>query len=109
MFITSAGRSGTIGRNTTPLTSAKIAELTPMPSAKVIIARAVNPGDLRSCRSANRKSFMFVSLCCQSRSGCQPILHDLAVKQMNGALSVSDDSLVVRHHAHRCASAVQLF
>jgi hypothetical protein len=47
-----------MGRNTTPLTSAKIAELTPMPKAKVTIATKVNPGDLQSCRTANRKSFI---------------------------------------------------
>src|SRR4029434_649974 len=109
MFTTSAGRSGTIGRNTAPLTSAKIAELTPMPSAKVIIAREVNPGDLQSCRSANRKSFMFVNVGCRPYSGCESILHDLAIKQMHGALSVPGKTFVVRNHTNRCATGVQLF
>jgi hypothetical protein len=58
MPTTSLARSGIIGRSTTPLTSAKMAELTPMPSAKVTIASEVNPGDLQSCRTANRKSFI---------------------------------------------------
>src|SRR5436190_24207457 len=35
-----------------------MAELTPMPSASVMIARKVNPGDFRSCLKAKRKSFI---------------------------------------------------
>src|SRR5262249_4372685 len=34
-----------------------MAELTPMPRASVITARAVNPGDFRSWRKAKRASF----------------------------------------------------
>ena len=91
-----------------PLNGIKIAELTPIANASVNTATAVNPGALRSCRSANRKSFMFVKLCCRPYSGCEPILHDLAVKQMHGALGVPGESFVVRHHADRGAAAMQL-
>src|SRR3954469_4163815 len=38
--------------------SAKIAELTPMASARVVMATIVNPGVLTSCRNANRKSWI---------------------------------------------------
>src|SRR5215475_14226327 len=44
----------------------------PIPSARVITAITVNPGDLRSCRNAKRNSFMiaislkvFLSFCSQ--------------------------------------------
>src|SRR5947208_16257359 len=50
----------------------KIEVFNPMPSARVMTAMAVNPGDLRSCRNAKRNSFMiavslkvFSSLCAQ--------------------------------------------
>src|SRR5438045_3358771 len=39
----------------------KMAVLAPMPSASVMIAIAVNPGDFRSCRRANFRSFMLFS------------------------------------------------
>src|SRR5262249_54612622 len=36
----------------------------PMPMASVMMASEVNPGDLRGCRSANFRSFMFFSPQC---------------------------------------------
>src|SRR5438477_5743241 len=36
----------------------KIAVFAPIPSASVITAMRVNPGDFRSCRRAKRRSFM---------------------------------------------------
>src|ERR1043166_5957716 len=47
-----------MGRRTTPLMRAKIAEFTPMASANVITATMVNPGVLISCRKAKRKSWI---------------------------------------------------
>jgi len=44
--------------NITWCTSVKIAVVAPIPSASVITAVAVNPGALRSCRSASRTSAM---------------------------------------------------
>ena len=38
------------------LISEKIAVFSPIPSVRVITARSVNPGDLRSCRRAKRRS-----------------------------------------------------
>ncbi len=40
----------------TPFTSAKMAELTPIATARVRIAMRVKPGVLSNCRKANRKS-----------------------------------------------------
>ena len=48
--------TGTTGFSTTPLISAKMAELTPMASASVNTATVVNPAVFRSCRKANLKS-----------------------------------------------------
>src|SRR6266536_2595917 len=48
----------------TPRTSVKMAALAPMPSASVMITTNVNPGDLRSWRKANFRSF--ISFCSQS-------------------------------------------
>src|SRR6516165_8859060 len=45
----------------TPRTSVKMAALAPMPSASVMTATAVNPGDLRSWRRANFMSFISFS------------------------------------------------
>src|SRR6266550_9578721 len=45
----------------------KMAVFIPMPRASVITASDVNPGDLRSWRRANRRSF--ISLCAQSLNG----------------------------------------
>src|SRR4029453_10131431 len=42
----------------TPRTSVKMAALAPMPSASVMITTNVNPGDLRSWRRANLRSFI---------------------------------------------------
>src|SRR5215475_5729639 len=42
----------------------KIAVFMPMPTASVSTARKVNPGDLRSCRRANFRSFMLLSAQC---------------------------------------------
>ena len=44
------------------LMRAKMAELTPMASARVNTAMVVNAGDLRSCRRANLKSWIMESL-----------------------------------------------
>ena len=87
-----------------------MAELTPMPSAKVTIASEVNPGDLLSWRTANRKSFIWiVTSGYRSHSGSQSVLHDSAIKQMHCAFSVPGETFVVRNHANRCATGVQLF
>src|SRR6185295_923981 len=43
-------------------TTLKIAVLAPMPSASVMMATAVKPGDRRSPRHAKRTSFMLASL-----------------------------------------------
>jgi hypothetical protein len=51
-------------RNTTPLISEKMAELTPIASVKVNTATAVNPGALRSCRKANLKSRIMKPFVC---------------------------------------------
>ena len=86
-----------------------MAELTPMPSANVTIASKVNPGDLQSCRTANRKSFIWIcNLWLSSYSGSQSVLHDLAIKQMHCAFSVAGETFVVRNHADRCATDVQI-
>src|SRR5215831_15031126 len=42
----------------TPRTSVKMAALAPIPSASVMITTNVNPGDLRSWRRANLRSFI---------------------------------------------------
>src|SRR5262245_24329157 len=42
----------------------KIAMFIPIPTASVSTARKVNPGDLRSCRRANFRSFMLFSAQC---------------------------------------------
>src|SRR4029453_10385528 len=48
----------------TPRTSVKMAAFAPMPSASVMTTTDVNPGDLRSCRRANFRSFMLFSAQC---------------------------------------------
>src|SRR4029450_3232537 len=45
----------------TPRTSVKMAALAPMPSASVLTTTNVNPGDLRSWRKANLRSFISLS------------------------------------------------
>src|SRR5437764_10903790 len=62
MLTTSWGRSGIGERNTTPLINAKMAELTPIARARVRTATLVNPGDLRSWRKANLKSWIMRNL-----------------------------------------------
>src|SRR4029077_3631875 len=52
------------GRSRTALTILKIAVLAPIPSASVRTATKVNPGDLRSWRRANFRSFMLFSAQC---------------------------------------------
>jgi hypothetical protein len=42
-------------------TSEKIAVLAPIPSASVSTAVSVNPGDFRSCRQPNLRSFSIVT------------------------------------------------
>src|SRR5438477_6001362 len=49
------------GRSKTALTMLKIAVFAPIPSASVSTATRVNPGDLRSWRKANFRSFMLFS------------------------------------------------
>ena len=86
-----------------------MAEFTPMPNAKVTIASEVNPGDLQSCRTANRKSFIWVVTSgYRFHLGSESVLYDLAVKQMHCAFSVAGETFVVRNHADRCATDVQL-
>src|SRR6266576_2423005 len=51
-------------RKNRSLIKLKMAVFSPIPSASVITARKVKPGDLRSWRRANRRSF--ISLCAQS-------------------------------------------
>src|SRR5437773_1471331 len=51
----------------TPRTSVKMAALAPMPSASVMTTTNVNPGDLRSWRKANLRSFMSLSAQCLNR------------------------------------------
>src|SRR4029077_8945160 len=46
------------GFKTTPSTTPKIAAVAPIPSASVRTATRVNPGDLRSWRSANLRSLI---------------------------------------------------
>src|SRR5215468_2643181 len=48
----------TRGLISTPRTSVKMAALAPMPSASVMITINVKPGDLRSWRRANLRSFI---------------------------------------------------
>src|SRR5436305_13071773 len=62
MLTTSWGRSGIGERSTTPLINAKMAELTPIARARVKTATLVNPGDLRSWRKANLKSWIMRNL-----------------------------------------------
>src|SRR6516165_7342763 len=47
----------------TPRTRVKIASFAPIPSASVMITTNVNPGDFRSWRKANLRSF--ISFCAQ--------------------------------------------
>jgi len=93
MPTTSLARSGIIGRNTTPLTRAKMAELTPIPSANVTIASKV----IRAiCKAAapriENHSSGFVICGCRFHSGSQSVLHDLAIKQMHCAFSVAGET-----------------
>jgi hypothetical protein len=44
-----------MGLSSTPLIKAKMAALTPIANASVKTATVVNPGVLRSCRTANLK------------------------------------------------------
>src|SRR5436190_9196183 len=55
--IRSASRYGSFSRNTA-LTTVKIAVFAPMPSARVRTATKVKPGELRSWRIAQRRSFI---------------------------------------------------
>src|SRR5437773_963832 len=52
------------GRSRTALTMLKMAVLAPMPSASVRTATKVNPGDLRSWRRANFRSFILFGAQC---------------------------------------------
>src|SRR6266545_4248079 len=79
----------------------KIAVFMPIPSVSVSTARKVNPGDLRSWRSANLRSFIPLSL------GGDPVFDDLAIKQVNRAVSVLSKALVVGHHANGGPALVQ--
>src|SRR6266496_5981712 len=87
----------------TPRTSVKMAALAPMPSASVMTTTAVNPGDLRSWRRANLRSFIPLSL------RGDPVFNDTAVKQMHGAIGMLSEALVVRDHANGSPVLVQLF
>jgi hypothetical protein len=55
-YINCSGFGYASGRRITPLTIEKIAVLAPMPSASVISAMAVNPGDRMSDRAPTRRS-----------------------------------------------------
>ena len=55
-IVSSSGRSSESGRSTTPFTTLKMAVLAPMPSARVSMTTAVNPGVLINVRTANRMS-----------------------------------------------------
>jgi hypothetical protein len=60
VWYTPTSRSGCgygSGRSRTPLTTLKMAVLAPMPSARVIAATAVNPGDFTRRRRANWRSW----------------------------------------------------
>src|ERR1041385_6169089 len=67
-------RSGSLkgrGRSRTALTTLKIAELAPMPSASVMTAIAVNPGLFDSDRRPNRMSLIMESTMVFPISDCQ--------------------------------------
>src|SRR5437867_10283818 len=73
------------GRSRTALTMLKVAVFAPMPSASVRTATNVNPGDLRSWRRANFRSFI-----------SSVFFHNPAVAQLNDAFAVRSVFLRVR-------------
>src|SRR5437588_13117450 len=85
----------------TPRTSVKIAALALIPSASVMTTTKANPGDLRSCRNANPRSFILVSLCGDA------VFNYTAIEQMHCAIRVLRETLVMCDHANRGAALVQ--
>src|SRR5262245_37764259 len=72
----------------TPRTSVKMAALAPMPSASVMTATDVNPGDLRSRRSAKRKSVDMANfLSCLTRSAGSFSFHAQRLHRVDSARS----------------------
>src|SRR5262249_55112754 len=61
----------------------------------------VNPGDLRSCRNANLRSSIPLSLCGDA------IFDDATVKQMHGAIGMLSEALVMCNHANGGPALVQ--
>src|SRR5438105_12781173 len=88
----------------------KMAVFMPMPSASVIMARQVNPGDLRSCRRAKRKSL--ISLSFSLGAHLNPRLNDPAIAQLYDAIAITGIFLRMGDlhdgHAFRIQFAEQL-
>src|SRR4029453_2410857 len=79
----------------------KIAVFMPIPSVSVSTARKVNPGDLRSCRNANLRSFIPLSLCGDA------VFNYTAVEQMHCAIGMLSEALVMCDHANGGPAPVQ--
>src|ERR687891_301122 len=67
MATSRSGEGKGSGFNNTALTTLKMAVFAPIPSPSVRIATNVNPGDLRSWRKANLRSFMSFGAQCLNR------------------------------------------
>src|SRR4029077_6474079 len=81
----------------------------PIPNARVSTAVSVKPGDMRSWRTAYRKSWPNTLRLTFFRQLLELVLrHDLAAEQVPLALGVLGKTRIVRHHADGRAFAVQV-
>src|SRR4051812_26864958 len=88
-----------------------MAALAPMPIASVRRATAVNPGDLRNCRTAWRRSCM--GICPRARLSLRPrgnlsLINHATVEEVDAAGGLPRILRIVRDHAYRGPGGIQL-
>src|SRR5262249_39121422 len=90
----------------------KTALFAPIARASVAIAIPVKPGLFARPRSATLISLSIIAGCCRfyiSLGRDTAVFHDTTVEQMDCAIGVLREPLVVRDHANGRAAAVQFF